>query len=65
MRKFAIATVTAGFVVGGVALPMAASASAHSQVKHHKHNTVKNAPCGGKVLGIDLALGSTNICIPL
>jgi hypothetical protein len=65
VRKFVIAMVTAGFAVSGVALPMAASASVHPQGKHHKHNTVKNAPCGGKVLGIDLALGSTNICIPL
>jgi hypothetical protein len=65
MRKLAIATITAAFALSGVALPMAAGASAHPQAKHHKHHTVKNAPCTGKMLGIDLALGSTNICIPL
>jgi hypothetical protein len=65
MRKIAIATVTAAFAVSGVALPMAASAATHSQAKHHKPAAVKNAPCSGNVLGIDIALGSENICIPL
>ena len=62
MKKIAIAAMTVAFTVGGMAAPLAASASVH-HAKHHKHSAIKNAPCNG--LGIDLALGSLNICIPL
>lgn len=63
MRKLAIATMAAAFAVSGVALPVAASASATHHAKHHAAHKVTNKPCTG--LGIDLAIGSTNICIPL
>jgi hypothetical protein len=61
MRKLLIAGVLASLGVATVALPDAASARA----THHKHHpgTVKNAPCKG--LGIDIALGKKNVCVPL
>jgi hypothetical protein len=63
MKKLTIATMTLAFAASGLALPFAANAAAVHPDKH-KH-PAKSAPCGGKVVGIDIALGSTNICIPL
>lgn len=69
MKKLMIAAVSVAFAAGGVALPAAASASAAhpSAHHHHKHHAKKNGvepnPCDE--LGIDIALGPQNICIPL
>lgn len=69
MKKLMIATMTVAIAAGGVALPVAASASgAHaSAVEHKKHpkHGVQHHPCSGSVIGIDLAVGPQNICIPL
>ena len=69
MKKLMIATATVALTMGGIALPVAASASAaHPAAHHHKHhhakkNDVQQHPCDG--LGLDIALGPENICIPL
>lgn len=73
MKKLMIAAATVALAAGGVALPAAASASASHPAAnhHHKHHVkhhakahdVQRHPCNG--LGIDIALGSQNICIPL
>jgi hypothetical protein len=77
MKKLMIAAATVALAAGGVALPVAASASAsHPARDHHKHRAaqhhakhhakahdVQRHPCEG--LGIDIALGPQNICIPL
>jgi hypothetical protein len=64
MRKIAVSAALVGMTLGGVALPTAANAATHHHhAKHHHGSGVKNAPCSG--LGIDIALGNLNYCIPL
>jgi Ni/Co efflux regulator RcnB len=82
MKKLMIAAATVALTAGGIALPVAASAStSHPSAHHHKqsattHSATKHSakhhakakdvqrhPCDG--LGIDIALGPQNICIPL
>ncbi|HWC33573.1 MAG TPA: hypothetical protein VG650_01985 [Mycobacteriales bacterium] len=72
MKQLMIAVATVALTAGGVALPVAASATAaHPAAHHHKHhakhhaksNDVQRHPCDG--LGLDIALGPENICIPL
>jgi hypothetical protein len=63
MKKLTTAAITAAFLASGLALPVAANAATHPATKHHQHHAVKNAPCTG--LGIDIAIGPENICIPL
>lgn len=68
MKKLMIAAATVALAAGGMALPVAAGASAsHPGANHHKHHAkpkdVQQHPCDG--LGIDIALGPENICIPL
>jgi hypothetical protein len=68
MKQLMIAAATVALMAGGLAMPAAAGASAsHPSAHHHKHHAknhdVQPHPCDG--LGIDLALGSQNICIPL
>ncbi|HVU62239.1 MAG TPA: hypothetical protein VG899_01705 [Mycobacteriales bacterium] len=63
MNKLLTATITAGLLAGAAALPATASAAPHAAAKHQPA-AVTQAPCG-KGLGIDLALGSFNLCIPL
>lgn len=63
MNKIVLTAMTVAFAAAGVAAPLAANAVTHPTARHHAHHAIKQAPCTG--LGIDLALGSTNICIPL
>jgi Ni/Co efflux regulator RcnB len=76
MQKLTIAAVTVAFAASGIALPAVASASvahhakhhhhaakAHRRAKTHKKSSIKRQPCDG--LGIDIALGPENFCIPL
>ncbi|HVT20031.1 MAG TPA: hypothetical protein VHE57_01420 [Mycobacteriales bacterium] len=64
MKRFMIVVATATVAAGGVAIPATASAAAAHHHKHHaRANNIQRHPCEG--LGIDLALGSINICVPL
>lgn len=63
MKKFVVSAAVAGLSLGGIALSTGASASTHHHHARHHDGAVKQAPCKG--LGIDIALGSKNFCIPL
>lgn len=69
MKKLTIAAATMTCALVGVASPVAASAasrpSTHSPSPHHKSHAIQQAPCGRKGLGIDIALGTLNLCLPL
>jgi len=77
MKQLMIVVATTALTAAGVALPVAASASPlHPAAHHHRHSATQHSakhhakahdvqrhPCDG--LGIDIALGPQNICIPL
>jgi hypothetical protein len=65
MKVLTTAAATAALLVAGLVLPAAANASIHPTATHHRPSAVKNAPCGSNGLGIDLALGTFNLCLPL
>jgi hypothetical protein len=62
MKKLVVAAALAAMTVGGIALPTAAGAATHHPAKHHRKH-VTSAPCKG--LGLDIALGGINYCLPL